>query len=671
MNPRRYFLPILCVLLCNPAQAQPEKPVFAQVTPADHAYHEFPDDPDAEAVLLEEWIEVSVKMAGTIMEIHRRIKILSEDGYSYADWQVPYFGNRSETLPELRAAIIQPDGSVRDVRAEEFLEESGDDARKAVVWSFPRVQVGSILDVRYRFVFRGENDLPSFSFYREIPARRSVLLLRGQRKVTYEAVLKATSHEWDTTEEGAVVYRLSHAPEKAHDPTLFEIGRKNTYFVMENMKAIDDVPFLSSVTNYAPSVVFNKRAVKNMMSTVTSQIFSWSSIIQIFSTHSMFGEQYTKGKNFNYIIKQAMNALPDPGSTSEREMILAAYHWVNERIEWNGEYNLTTGTSIKTAFKAGRGNSAAITLTLNAILRALKIDTKPVLVRGRENGFLYPGLPKIAQFDHVVLMVLPDDGEELWLDPGLDHLPAGMLRPEVQNYYGLPIGFVFQLTELGEFPARSDITLDTRIEDGQLAGTWQGEYLGNYGFSQRTWYFSGDNGEADEEQYVDAMYRERFTEAEIDNFQIENQDRPDEPLRESFDIVFGDKVNDAGDLMYVTPVIGEQWHKNPFDQENRFAPVEFLNPYTDLNRFILAIPEGYELETLPANVEFDLDEARSLSFRRTAELQDGKLTLTYQYDQPTTVIPVEKYADLRVFIDRLIEAQNEIIVLKKIISDED
>lgn len=149
ISPRRILSALaFSLFVISPAlQAQWTAP-----TPEELSMTSIPEVPGAAAVFLykEEVADDSLHM----QSFYYRIKVLTEGGKSRGDIELPYYaGESGVTLDEIAGRTIHADGTIVPFTGKPYekVVEKGDDYKiKVKVFSLPAVEVGSIIEYRYR-----------------------------------------------------------------------------------------------------------------------------------------------------------------------------------------------------------------------------------------------------------------------------------------------------------------------------------------------------------------------------------------------------------------------------------------------------------------------------------------------------------------------------------------
>jgi hypothetical protein len=197
---RLRFFAVLLSILCLPSLSAFAFDQWQQPTPEELKMTSDPAAPDAPAVYLfrEEVSDDKLHMHS----LYVRIKILTEKGKSYADVEIPYERNNF-SITNVEGRTIHSDGSIVPFTGapyDKLLEKAGKNKVSAKVFSMPAVEVGSILEYRYKLRYDDNLVLsPSWviqqpiyvhnGHYRFVPARDSVEIMTEHGSVTSGLIL--------------------------------------------------------------------------------------------------------------------------------------------------------------------------------------------------------------------------------------------------------------------------------------------------------------------------------------------------------------------------------------------------------------------------------------------------------------------------------------------------
>jgi hypothetical protein len=103
---------------------------------------------------------------------------------------------------------------------------------------------------------------------------------------------------------------------------------------------------------------------------------------------------------------------------------------------------------------------------------------------------------------------------------------------------------------------------------------------------------------------------------------------------------------------------------NPYMQEKRKLPVEMPYPYSLRISNSLTIPEGYQVEELPKQVQFSMSDEGG-TCRYLVQVVENRILMTYIFNMNRIFFGVEEYDLLKEFWATIVNKNNEMIVLKK------
>jgi len=136
----------LCALAARPPQPTKE---WLPISPEEMAMKDDPSNPGAKAIVL--YREVSNDDVKAVETEHYRIKVLTDDGRSYGDVQIPY-AEKIGTIGDIQARVVQPDGRTVEFSGQVFdkLVVKGKKFQVQVkTFTLPEVRPGSIIEYSY------------------------------------------------------------------------------------------------------------------------------------------------------------------------------------------------------------------------------------------------------------------------------------------------------------------------------------------------------------------------------------------------------------------------------------------------------------------------------------------------------------------------------------------
>ena len=654
---------LLLFILFSPLHlfAQPERLEFGAAPPAPTLEL----DTTIGAYLAYEWLDLTHEYRsnggrGRVV-IHRQIVVTSERGFEYADMNIPFSTRRGGGgRPLVRALITQPDGTQTELSAGDFLEKKENDHFSQLVFAFPKVQVGSRLETWIDYSFPAMSEPPNYTFVRELPVQQCVVHLNGQKKFNYRAAIRAAEVDDEEIDAGNV-YTITPAPDRVDDPELVYIApRRETYFVAKNLPAERNLPYVRHRPNYEASVEFYTVGVTRML-TSEDKSTSWDKIGDMFQYSPYFGgKQSVKAQRQ---IGKLTKHLTLPEDT-ELARATQLFRWLTDRVHWNENYKLQSPPTPKQLLSSKRGSSADLALTFSALLRHADFDADAVLVRAPEMGLNYRAFPELAQFSSVLVRATLDDTVR-YFDPTAENLRAGLVSPRLLGpevfepvqgrWYALEVPLT-----------TSTITVDARIEDGELVAEWTGTHDHYHAYYRRN-RLTDDTEAKPLDAYRD-YYFDRYLDAddELEDLQVQGTDTADRPIVETVTLYSSDLLDEAGELLYLTPLLRESFRENPLDEPTRSIPLE--SSYGSAFRFSmnLDLPENYAVESLPQPASLQVPATDIRARYEVQQTDSGSLRIEYELYQNEGSVPAERYPEVRAFFDELVAKQREVIVLRRV-----
>ncbi len=620
-----------------------------KVSPEEAALAQYEPDTTASAVVLYDYTYVCIDF-NNVGEINKtvnaysRIKILKEDGKSYADFSIPY-ANKGESVFNIKVVTHNlEDGKLVSTKlARKYIfDELVTEGVRKVSFSAPDVKVGSVVEISYTFNSANYAELEDVFFQQEIPINwleadvdcLQYLDFSRQVRGTRQPVFKRDSNDRMLGDMHYQLYRDS--------------------YVLYDMPALPDESFSYCRDQFYAAASYSLRSIVIPGFSVQSFADNWSSVDDLIRKSEIFKECHAKGK----VIDELKPAL-DKGETLE-EKVVALREAILEKVKWNKN----TGFVPKPAsqmLKEGSSDAASINGLMASVLRAADIQADPVLVRSREKGILIQSHVRMDAFDRLILCIQTGTGTSYYYDAAspdgyLNVLGEGLIVDNARLYPmdGSPAWV--DLQSLGK--NLTSIVVQESLDASALAvGKRKEVAYGEASCSLKEYArsFSKD------EEYISEL--EKDGQLEITDFQYDKE-AYGSSARLQFD--YEREHQTAQGRIYVHPFLNSFHSQQAFSSPVRYTPVEF--PYAEnINyRYNLEIPEGFEVEQLPEDATVKCGSA-NLYFRlQCARMGARGIQVQFQFQNKDMMILPENYADLKVFWEHLCNVYKSTIVLKKI-----
>ena len=628
-----------------------------------------PNDTTASAAILfkkgRTFFSYDVKNGFTVNHAYEfKIKIYKKEGYSYANQKVNYYtgGSNDESVSISKAFTynlvndkVEKTKLGKDGEFKEVINKSWSQRKIAL----PNVKEGSI--VEYNIVIRSPyiSTLPDWTFQREIPVNYSEYNTFIPEYYTYNAKTRGFVFPkiTETTAPKSITWmsKEGSGAQTKYSNEKIDYQETRKKYVLENVPALKDESYVNNIYNYTASISHELSGKRMPNRNYENFATDWESVTKKIYESEDFGTELNKSgyydKDVDVILK---------GITIQDEKIIAIYNYVKSRMNWNNNNSYYCDEGVKSAYQNKTGNVAEINLMLTSMLRYAGFDANPVLVSTRANGISF--FPSRTAFNYVITAVQYKGGLTL-LDATNKNALPNILPLRVLNWNGRLIkkGGTSEAVDLMPTAnsVESIILIGVIGEQGKLTGKIRDQYYDYNAFSFRENY----NAVA-KESYLEKLEKS-YDGIEIENYEVLNDKDLAKPVTENFSFTHANATEIIGDKMYFSPMLFFAQTKNPFTQEIREYPVDFVFPTQNKYNISFQLPEGYAVESLPKSAAMAMtDDLGSFKYMLSNELNQLQFSFTVNIN--SAIISSKDYDVLKAFYKELIDKQNEKIVLKKI-----
>ena len=643
---KKHFFFILVLLQFLPAFAQVFKLGDVSLKEVEETKHPF--DKYADAAYLykkgKTYFTIINRQILIVTEVAVRIKIYTKAGYEYANMEIPYYAGRGSQKVSFSDACTYNlvNGAVEKtkLRSEGKFEEEIVDNFKLKKITLPNVKEGSVIEYKYTVSSPYYFIISDWHFQHEIPTNVIEYELAIPEYLGYHKYLK-----------GNIKVNSANLPKRTgHGGYFYE---NPTFYTAKNVKALKDEEYVNNIENYM-SVLKHELATIQFPGEV-SQFFAsdWHTLISKIYEDESFSKELNLKSYFEDDIRALLKDVP------QEKKIDTIYSFVRDRMTYNDVESEFCGKGVKKAYKDKSGNSAEINLMLTAILRYAGIKANPVLVSTRDNG--EPTFPSIKGFNYVVCAVEVDKGQVL-LDATSKNLVPGLLPVRALNWVGRVIdakGNIFEIDIMPKNKSIEYITVTGKIDsEGKITGRAKNQYINHSAYLYREVF-----GKEHKEKYIEELEK-RHQGIEINEYLNLNIKDLKKPVGDDYTFVHNSLTDVIGNKIFLSPLLCFREKENPFTAEEREYPIDFIFPHQDRYLISLTIPDGYVIETLPAPINYVMDENIG-SFKYNLKNEGNVIQVNVMFEINFPNVSQKYYPDLKAFYAKVIEKQNEKIILRK------
>jgi Domain of Unknown Function with PDB structure (DUF3857)/Transglutaminase-like superfamily len=615
------------------------------ISPEELKMSSEPKAPGAPAIVL--YRQVDRDDNGPTETNYERIKILTEEGRKFADVEIP-FNRSTESVYAIQARTIRPDGSIVNfggtvyekpivqVRGVKFM---------AKTFTMPDVQIGSIVEYRYRHAFE------------------SRFVFNSQWILSQELFTKYAKFSLDPYRQIAITYSWPVGLPADTAPPKEERGRIR--LETRDVPAFVTEEYMPPENELKYRIDFNYHPDSDIGFEKDSEVF-WKKFGKRANAHL---EDFIDKRR---AMADAVSQIVAPGDTADVKL-----HKIYERAQRirNLSYErqksaqeedrekLKQGKNAEDVWKRGYGDGNQIAWLFLALVRAAGIQADPVIVSTRDTHFFNARMMNPADLNsNVVIVTL--DGQQLYLDPGIALAPFGMLPWSETAVKGLRLdknGGSWVTTPLPD-AAESRIERVARLKL-TAAGALEGKVTVTYTGQEALWrrHEELNEDEADRKQFLENQIK-----ADIPSgAEVELSNQPDwvsasPALIAEYTLKVPGWAAAAGQrALLPVGVFGAQ-DKRTFVHTTRVQPLYFSFPHQTADVVTIELPENWQVGSL---TKARKDDRKGLIYSASTEDKNGSVLLHREVSVNATLVSLKSFGSVQDFFQTVRSGDEEQVIL--------
>ena len=657
--PRPLLRLSLLLLPCLPVAAHADQ--WTPPTPEELGMTSQPQVPGASAVYLyrEEITEDNLHM----FSVYVRLKILNDGGKRYGDVELQYNAARAIGLSvgDIAGRTIHPDGTVIPFTGkpyEKLIEKTRDHKYMAKVFSMPDVQVGSIIEYRYKVRYDDFYFVPpqwyvqSELFTRRAhylwnPTDKNLLNERGQPigAISWTHVLPSNAT--------IVQSRKPHGGIGHDDQLTFELA-------LHDIPATPNDDYMPPISSFSYRVLFYYSPYRNAEEFWRSEGKFWA-------------KAQDKFIGPGPAVKDAVRQLTTPTDTDEQKLhklYAAVQNLENTRFTRNhaqSEDKAQGLGDIKTTddiWLRKRGTDDQLAELFVAMARAAGMKAYAMSVSDRSRRIFFTAFLSLDQLDDEIAVVNVG-GKDVFFDPGTRFCPYGQLFWKHTMTGGLRQvdgGGAFDVTPADLYTNSrlqrvANLTLD---RDGLATGTVHMTYIGAPAIEWRQRAILGDDESLRHElqQSLEELLPHSL---EITVASIDKLNDFDQPLSVTFNVK-GNPGSATGKRLLLPADLFEANATPTFPHEKREVGV-----YLQYGRIVqdavrINFPPTFTVESAPASAKLQFGTFAAYSISEQGA--PTSITTRRDYVLGNIIYLPTEYSDLRHFYSGMEAKDQESYVLR-------
>ena len=652
---KHLLLTILSVVFVCQSYAQITVMKWGKYSNTELEMTEYEQNKEANAVILGKQVKIKAEMKNNnfVMsyDFHYRIKILTKEGLSEADIELPYYAKkRAESITGIRAQTVNlKNGKVETIKIKKkeiFLDKLSDNV-SAKKFTFTGAEIGSILEYKYSLQSDYIFQLDDIYFQREIPLKWARLKVEVPEFFSY-VIIKQSTKPFDVETQRAITYDLGVDYKKFS-------GTEYTW-ELNNVPALKEEAHVTTMNDYRFRVRLQLQSTSYPL--ITKNYFTtWGDAKKQIMDDEDFGERLKDKESIRNINCKAIH----DNSLSDKDKMIEIYEYVQNNMKWNERNSIYANEKLNDSFKAKTGSAGDINLMLLRLLKEADITAYPVLISTRKHGKPNPYYPIMKQFNYVLVQATID-GKDYLLDAVNPNLSVGTISFNCLNQ----LGWLLKGAS-GEWinipPAKHKTISQIKLqleEDGSVKGELTKYYDAYAGLLMRNRLEAKD-----EKKYIEDDIKEDIPDIEVTAVTLENKDDNNAKLIKKIEFTVPQMAEVGGDMIYLSPMLNEGWDENPFKLKERKYPIDM--GFTISEQIIINVypPAGYIIDEMPQSAKVSLGEKGGRFSFLTSKMPDGSIQIVSRLSLKKGIYEVDEYELVKEFFDMFVEKHLLQLVFKK------
>ncbi len=166
------------------------------------------------------------------------------------------------------------------------------------------------------------------------------------------------------------------------------------------------------------------------------------------------------------------------------------------------------------------------------------------------------------------------------------------------------------------------------------------------------------------ESYLEKL-ENRYKGIEVDDYEVANIKEFTKPVLETYAFTHNNVGDVIGDKIYLNPLLFFTLDENPFKQDQRSFPVDFVYPTQDKYNITMTLADGLQVDTMPKPITYAMEDNLG-TFKFICSATGNQIQVSATFEMGTAMLPAEYYASVKQLFTEMISKQADKIVLKRI-----
>ncbi len=509
---------------------------------------------------------------------------------------------------------------------------------------FPSATPGSITRINYRETIKDPHMLTPFYFSTYAPTQHAEFVLTVPKHIVISYKLMGENSEavkFSKTEDaGLMVYK----------------------WTAEDMPKIEREANAPDHSYYAPHVIVFINNIVNSDGSLNQSVLADTK--DLYSWYSSLVENVNKSADND--LKKLVATLTATAK-DDTEKARRIFAWVQDNIKYIAFEDGLGGLvprEAKDIMVKKYGDCKDMSSITVEMLRTAGVPAYLTWIGTRDKPYRYQDVPSPVADNHMIACAKLN-GQFVFLDATGGYMPLGMPTSMIQGKEAL-IGISPDKYEIMQVPViekkqNAEIeTVNLQVEDRQLKGKANVQLTG-YKKTFAEYDYNRAKANADKGYFLRRFQKGTNKFAATLNTEKGYFD-PEKPIEINYDFEIPDYVKVAGDKMYINLNLDKRYKNANIDLKKRKTARESEFKYIEQHTYFLQIPEGYAVEYMPPNNQYNNDLfGFTISYRENA----GKVEVQQQVYCDFLLLNKGDFAAWNEMMQKLDDTYQEVLVLKK------
>ncbi len=599
----------------------------------------FDKEPDADILVIFDKGKVNITRDFDLeFEQHVRIKILTEEGKSFANVKLSYW--HEDDIYNIEAASYNTDGKVYELDDDNIFDE-GSEKFKIKSLAIPGVEVGSVIEYKYKLVSDYITSISPWYFQSEH------YTLLSEYSVAIPAGFVFNKVDVNIREN----YIPANGKYVVESDDLIDHAKVYTWTCV-NLPGIKDEPYVDNLSDQYARIQIIFESYNKGMNHITFAK-TWKSIAE------RLNRGYSNLLDDNLDLPSELEKIVESTSPTETK-VKEIYNYIASNITTGKHKGIYASSlsDLEDVLENKTGSAVEKNMLLINLYRRLDLKANPVLISTRSHGAIIPAFVNHAQFNRIICLL--ELNKKKFFLAANQYNPFGYLIPN----YNVSSGFKItddngEIIKLAPKQFKNSTTINTK---GELTGDGVLNLVStitNKGYSA----YNVRNNIEDEDlsEWMKSLVEEIYETAEVDTFFIENKSMYD-PITITIHYNISDYIEESDDLIYFAPPLFSNITENVFVRETREFPINFNYSKNIYEKCKITLPKNVTITEIPGRKKLAI---KNYTYAKKISAGTNYVQILKMSNRKARTFSPEEYQKLRILFEKMLEYDTEQLVLNK------